>query len=99
LLIAFLSFFGVWELMGESRGDDFGGRNAGKQQVAFAHGFGGVVCPQGHSDTLLLVAVVVQREMTPPGAIVVPKVVEGIGCVDTDGQLDALFFGRIIHDV
>ena len=37
--------------------------------------------------------------MTPPGAVVIPKMVEGIGSVDTDGQLYALLCCRISHDV
>ena len=67
-------------------GCDVGGRSeACKQEVTLTHGFIEVTCPQRHADTLLLISGQMQREMTPPSAVVVPKVVEGIGCVDTDG--------------
>ncbi len=42
----------------------------------------------------------VQREVTPPGAIVVPKVVVGVGCVCAQGQADAGGAGEGgIHEV
>ena len=31
----------------------------------------------------------VQREMAPPGAVVVPQVVVGVGCAGAQGQADA----------
>ena len=42
----------------------------------------------------------VQREMAPPGAVVVPKVVVGVGCVRAQGQVDAGGAGEGgIHEV
>jgi hypothetical protein len=41
-----------------------------------------------------------QREMAPPGAVVVPKVVVGVGCVGAQGQADAGGAGEgCIHEV
>jgi hypothetical protein len=66
-----------------------GGTQSGKQDIALLPGLldrGGF---EGATHAAFAALGGVQREMAPPGAIVVPKVVVGVGGVGAQGQADA----------
>ena len=77
-----------------------GGTQSGKQDIPLLPGLldrGGF---EGAAHAALAALSRMQREMAPPGAVVVPKVVIGVGCVRAQGQADAGGAGEGgIHEV
>jgi hypothetical protein len=78
-----------WFFLGRPAVASDGGTQSGKQDIALLPGLlerGGF---EGAAHAAFAALSRVQCEMAPPGAVVVPKVVVGVGGVGAQGQADA----------
>lgn len=77
-----------------------GGMQSGNQDIPLLPGLldrGGL---EGATHAVFAALSRMQREMAPPGSVVVPQVVVGVGCVGSQGQADAGGTGQGgIHEV